>query len=51
MATVAIGKAGAKNAALLAAQILGIKHEEIRKLICERRESITQQVMESRDRL
>ena len=31
VATVAIGKAGAKNAAYLAAEILGIKHDEIRE--------------------
>jgi len=31
VACVGIGKSGARNAALLAAQILGIKHEEIRR--------------------
>ncbi len=31
VATVAIGTAGAKNAAYLAAEILGLKHDEIRK--------------------
>jgi 5-(carboxyamino)imidazole ribonucleotide mutase len=31
VATVAIGSAGAKNAAYLAAEILGLKHGEIRK--------------------
>jgi 5-(carboxyamino)imidazole ribonucleotide mutase len=31
VACVGIGKSGAKNAALLAAQILGIKHEEVKK--------------------
>ena len=31
VATVAIGSAGAKNAAYLAAEILGLKYEEIRK--------------------
>jgi len=31
VACVGIGKSGAKNAALLAAQILGIRHEEIKK--------------------
>jgi len=30
VACVGIGKSGAKNAALLAAQILGIKHEEVK---------------------
>jgi 5-(carboxyamino)imidazole ribonucleotide mutase len=31
VATVAIGTAGAKNAAYLAAEILSLKHDEIRK--------------------
>ncbi|MFC2024913.1 5-(carboxyamino)imidazole ribonucleotide mutase [Chloroflexota bacterium] len=31
VATVAIGTAGARNAAYLAAEVLGLKHEEIRK--------------------
>ena len=31
VATVAIGSAGAKNAAYLAAEILGIKHDKIRQ--------------------
>jgi len=31
VATVAVGSAGAKNAAYLAAEILGIKHDKIRK--------------------
>jgi 5-(carboxyamino)imidazole ribonucleotide mutase len=31
VATVAVGSAGAKNAAYLAAEILGLKHAEIRK--------------------
>jgi 5-(carboxyamino)imidazole ribonucleotide mutase len=31
VACVGIGKSGAKNAALLAAQILGIEHKEIRE--------------------
>jgi 5-(carboxyamino)imidazole ribonucleotide mutase len=33
VATVAIGKAGAVNAALLAGQILGLKHPEIREAV------------------
>ena len=32
VATVAIGSAGAKNAAYLAAEILGLKHEKIQKI-------------------
>ena len=40
VATVAVGKAGAKNAAYLAAEILGIKYEEIRKAYAEYRNSL-----------
>jgi 5-(carboxyamino)imidazole ribonucleotide mutase len=49
VATVAIGRAGAINAGLLAAQILGIKYPEIHRKIEERRERIKQQVLESSD--
>lgn len=37
VATVAIGKAGAKNAAYLAAQILAVANEEISKMVKEER--------------
>ena len=40
VATVAVGKAGVKNAAYLAAEILGIKHEEIRKTYEEYRNTL-----------
>ena len=44
VATVAIGKAGAVNAALLAGQILGLKHPEIKAAVkadrAERREQV-----------
>jgi len=40
VATVAVGKAGAKNAAYLAAEILGIKYDEIRKAYAEYRNSL-----------
>lgn len=46
VATVAIGKAGAINAALLAAQILGIRYPEIRDKLKRRRESTRQAVLE-----
>ncbi|WP_139492241.1 5-(carboxyamino)imidazole ribonucleotide mutase [Brevibacillus dissolubilis] len=46
VATVAIGKAGAINAGLLAAQILGIKYPEIQERFTARRESIKQKVLE-----
>ncbi|MCK9905299.1 5-(carboxyamino)imidazole ribonucleotide mutase [Frankia sp. Cpl3] len=47
VATVAIGKAGAINAGLLAAQILGIKYPQIQARFVERRESIKQKVLEA----
>ncbi|MFC2031786.1 5-(carboxyamino)imidazole ribonucleotide mutase [Chloroflexota bacterium] len=40
VATVAIGTAGAKNAAYLAAEILGIKHDKIQKIYQEYRNSL-----------
>ncbi|MEK3785374.1 MULTISPECIES: 5-(carboxyamino)imidazole ribonucleotide mutase [Paenibacillus] len=51
VATVAIGKAGATNAGLLAAQILGAFDEEVRVRVQERRDRIRQQVLESSDTL
>lgn len=42
VACMAIGKAGATNAALLAAQILGIKHEAIRDAYEEHRRKLAQ---------
>lgn len=47
VATVAIGRAGAINAGLLAAQILGIKHPEIQKNFIERRDKVKQTVLEA----
>lgn len=49
VATTAIGKAGAINSGLLAAQILGIKYPEIQKRLKERRESIRQKVSAESD--
>lgn len=51
VATVAIGKAGATNAGLLAAQILGTTDMEIAGRIGSRRESLKQKVMESSEDL
>lgn len=51
VATVAIGKAGATNAGLLAAQILGTSDAEIRASVQARRERIRDEVLESSDRL
>lgn len=47
VATVAIGKAGATNAGLLAAQILSITDNELATRLDERREAIKAQVLES----
>lgn len=47
VATVAIGKAGATNAGLLAAQILSITDNELADRLEARRESIKQEVLES----
>ncbi|MCD1261301.1 5-(carboxyamino)imidazole ribonucleotide mutase [Paenibacillus athensensis] len=49
VATVAIGNAGAANAGLLAAQILGAFDSELQGRIRERRERIRQTVIESSD--
>lgn len=51
VATVAIGKAGATNAGLLAAQILGSFDDGIRLQIKERRERLAQSVIETSDQL
>jgi 5-(carboxyamino)imidazole ribonucleotide mutase len=51
VATVAIGKAGAVNAGLLAAQILGIKYPEYQERFMERREEVKKKVMEGGDLL
>ncbi|WCN37503.1 5-(carboxyamino)imidazole ribonucleotide mutase [Aneurinibacillus uraniidurans] len=49
VATVAIGKAGAINAGLLAAQMLGNKYPAIREAFMERRERVKQTVLEASD--
>jgi phosphoribosylaminoimidazole carboxylase PurE protein len=46
VATVAIGKGGAKNAAILAAQILGLKHKDIAKRLKKYREKMTYEAIE-----
>ncbi|MGD6817921.1 5-(carboxyamino)imidazole ribonucleotide mutase [Metabacillus sp. 84] len=51
VATVAIGKAGAVNAALLAAQILSITDGRIEAALAKRREDTRQAVLESSDAL
>ncbi|WP_454192552.1 5-(carboxyamino)imidazole ribonucleotide mutase [Paenibacillus sp. Marseille-Q7038] len=51
VATVAIGKAGAVNAGLLAAQIIGSFDPEVAKRVTERRDRIRSEVLESSDTL
>lgn len=51
VATVAIGKAGATNAGLLAAQMLGATQPAVAERIEARREALKQKVMESSDDL
>ena len=51
VATVAIGNAGASNAGLLAAQILGAFDPAVQARVSVRREAIKQQVLESSDTL
>jgi 5-(carboxyamino)imidazole ribonucleotide mutase len=49
VATLAIGEAGATNAALLAASILGIKYPQIRRALEEFRHSRTESVLSQAD--
>lgn len=51
VATVAIGKAGATNAGLLAAQILGAFDPNVMQRVNNRRERIKQEVLESSESL
>jgi 5-(carboxyamino)imidazole ribonucleotide mutase len=51
VATVAVGKAGAKNAGILAAQILGIKFPEIRGKVKEYKKEIAKAVEEKAKKL
>jgi 5-(carboxyamino)imidazole ribonucleotide mutase len=49
VATLAIGPAGAKNAGLLAAAIVGIVKPEVREALRAMRQKQTDEVMESRE--
>ncbi len=51
VATMAIGKAGAKNAAILTAQILGAKFPNIREKVSAYKKKLAEQVMEKNKRL
>lgn len=47
VATVSLGKGGAKNAAVLAARILAIKHPQVRQSLENYREEMTRKVREA----
>jgi 5-(carboxyamino)imidazole ribonucleotide mutase len=49
VATLAVGKSGAINSALLAAAILGIKHPNVREALRKFREAQTKRVLETPD--
>lgn len=51
VATMAIGKDGARNAGILAAQILGVKFPEIREKVKAYKKEIAEQVIEKNKRL
>ena len=51
VATVAIGKAGAKNAGILTAQILGVKFPEIREKVKEYKKEIAESVQAKNEKL
>lgn len=51
VATVAIGKGGAKNAAVLAAQILALKHPQVREKLSNYRKELTLKAVEQADAL
>jgi len=51
VATVATGKAGAKNSAILAAQILGVKYPETRRKVKKYKEQMAQEVEENNKKL
>ncbi|AIQ56116.1 5-(carboxyamino)imidazole ribonucleotide mutase [Paenibacillus borealis] len=51
VATVAIGRAGAVNAGLLAAQIIGAFEPEVQRMVELRREAIQSEVLESSETL
>jgi len=51
VATVGIGKSGAKNAGLLAAEVLSLKHPELVERLRSYRESLAKKVAKADDRL
>ena len=51
VATVAIGKAGAANAGILAAQILGVHSQKLQTKLAKHKEKLSRSVMEKNNRL
>ncbi|WP_314063735.1 5-(carboxyamino)imidazole ribonucleotide mutase [uncultured Vagococcus sp.] len=51
VATVAIGEAGATNAGLLAAQIIGLQDDQLQQKLITKRQERAEQVMEASDEL
>jgi phosphoribosylcarboxyaminoimidazole (NCAIR) mutase len=51
VATVSLGKGGAKNAAVLAAQILALKYPAIAERLKAYREKLTREVLEKSESL
>ena len=51
VACVATGKAGAKNSAILAAQILGVKYSEIKEKVKQYKEQMAKEVEEKNKKL
>jgi len=51
VATVAVGKAGAKNAGILAAQILGVKFPEVKEMIKAYKKEIAQETNKKNEKI
>jgi phosphoribosylcarboxyaminoimidazole (NCAIR) mutase len=51
VATVALGKAGAKNAAILAVEILALSDEELRARLARQRKEMAERVEEASRKL
>ena len=51
VATMAVGPSGARNAAILAAQILGVKNPEIRKKVRSYKSDLARKVIEKNEKL
>jgi len=51
VATVAVGKGGAKNAAVLAAQILALKHPPVAEKLTHYRNELTRKAVEKAESL